>query len=122
MDSADNSAIMTIDLSRGRFRVHKSTLNKMGNPQYVQFLVNPEEMLIAILGSDRPLSGGTANNVQQFQPTKHSVEFYSSTLMSALVDMIGILDFRYSYRVSGEVDVANRVAYFSMKTLKRNER
>ena len=30
MDSADNSAIMTIDLSRGRFRVHKSTLNKMG--------------------------------------------------------------------------------------------
>ena len=42
--------------------------------------------------------------------------------MSAFVDMIGILDFRYSYRVSGEVDVANRVAYFSMKTLKRNER
>lgn len=39
-----------------------------------------------------------------------------------IVDMIGILDFRYSYRVSGEVDVANRVAYFSMKTLKRNER
>ena len=78
MDSADNSAIMTIDLSRGRFRVHKSTLNKMGRPQYIQFLVNPEEMLIAILGSDRPLSG--------------------------------------------EVDVANRVAYFSMKTLKRNER
>ena len=78
MDSADNSAIMTIDLSRGRFRVHKSTLNKMGRPQYIQFLVNPEEMLI--------------------------------------------LDFRYSYRVSGEVDVANRVAYFSMKTLKRNER
>ena len=122
MDSTDNSAIMTIDLRRSRFRVHKSTLNKMGRPQYIQFLVNPEEMLIAILGSDRPLSGGTANNVQQFQPTKHSVEFYSSTLMSALVDMIGILDFRYSYRVSGEVDVANRVAYFSMKTLRRNER
>lgn len=79
-------------------------------------------MFIAILGSDRPLSGGTANNVQQFQLTKHSVEFYSNTLMSALADMIGTLDFRYSYRVSGEVDIANRVAYFSMKTLKKNER
>ena len=64
MDSTDNSAIMTIDLRWSRFRVHKSTLNKMGMPQYVQFLVNPEEMFIAILGSDRPLSGGTANNVQ----------------------------------------------------------
>ena len=122
MDSTDNSAIMTIDLRRSRFRVHKYTLNKMGMPPYVQFLVNPEEMFIAILGSDRPLSGGTANNVQQFQLTKHSVEFYSNTLMSALADMIGTLDFRYSYRVSGEVDIANRVAYFSMKTLKKNER
>ena len=71
MGSTDNSAIMTIDLKWNRFRIHKSTLNKMGNPQYVQFLVNPEEMLIAILGSDRPLSGGTANNVQQFQLAKH---------------------------------------------------
>ena len=121
MDSTDNRAIMTIDLKRSRFRIHKSTLNKMGKPQYIQFLVNPEEMLIAILGSDRPLSGGTANNVQQFQLANHSADFYSSTLMVALVNMIGTLDFRYSYRISGEVDIANRVAYFSMKTLKKNE-
>ena len=52
----------------------------------------------------------------------HSVEFYSNTLLCALVNMIGTLDFQYSYRMSGEVDVANRVAYFSMKTLKKNER
>lgn len=44
------------------------------------------------------------------------------TLLCALVNMIGTLDFQYSYRMSGEVDVANRVAYFSMKTLKKNER
>ena len=36
MGSTDNSAIMTIDLKWNRFRIHKSTLNKMGNPQYVQ--------------------------------------------------------------------------------------
>ena len=48
MDSTDNSAIMTIDLRRSRFRVHKSTLNKMGMPQYVQFLVNPEEMYVRL--------------------------------------------------------------------------
>ena len=32
MGSTDNSAIMTIDLKWNRFRIHKSTLNKMGNP------------------------------------------------------------------------------------------
>lgn len=101
----------------------KSTLNKMGNPQYVQFLVNPEEMFIAVLGSDRPLAGGTSNRVKLVQTSRHySVEFYSNTLLCALVNMIGTLDFQYSYRMSGEVDVANRVAYFSMKTLKKNER
>ena len=102
---------------------HKSTLNKMGNPQYVQFLVNPEEMFIAVLGSDRPLAGGTSNRVKLVQTSRHySIEFYSNTLLCALVNMIGTLDFQYSYRMSGEVDVANRVAYFSMKTLKKNER
>ena len=123
MDSADNSAIMTIDLKWNRFRIHKSTLNKMGNPRYVQFLVNPEEMFIAVLGSDKPLDGGTANRVKLVQTPRHySIEFYSNTLLCALVNMIGTLDFQYSYRMTGEVDVANRVAYFSMKTLKKNER
>ena len=123
MGSTDNSAIMTIDLKRSRFRIHKSTLNKMGKPQYIQFLVNPEEMFIAILGSDRPLAGGTANRVKLVQtPHHYSIEFYSNTLLCALVNMIGTLDFQYSYRMSGEVDVANRVAYFSMRTLKKNER
>lgn len=123
MGSTDNSAIMTIDLKWNRFRIHKSTLNKMGNPQYVQFLVNPEEMFIAVLGSDRPLTGGTSNRVKLVQTSRHySIEFYSNTLLCALVNMIGTLNFQYSYRMSGEVDVANRVAYFSMKTLKKNER
>lgn len=110
MGSTDNSAIMTIDLKWNRFRIHKSTLNKMGNPQYVQFLVNPEEMFIAVLGSDRPLAGGTSNRVKLVQTSRHySIEFYSNTLLCALVNMIGTLDFQYSYRMSGEVDVANRV-------------
>lgn len=112
-----------VELKWNRFRIHKSTLNKMGNPQYVQFLVNPEEMFIAVLGSDRPLAGGTSNRVKLVQTSRHySIEFYSNTLLCALVNMIGTLDFQYSYRMSGEVDVANRVAYFSMKTLKKNER
>ena len=122
MGSTDNRAIMTIDLKRSRFRIHKSTLNKMGKPQYIQFLVNPEEMFIAVLGSDRPLAGGTANRVKLVQMPNHSIEFYSNALLCALVNMIGTLAFQYSYRMTGEVDVANRVAYFSMKTLKKNER
>lgn len=122
MSSADNIATMTLDIKRNRFRIHKSTLKKLGNPQYIQFLINPEEMFIAILGSDRPLAGGTANKVNLIQLPNQSVGFYSNTLLEGVINMIGLIDFRYSYRLSGEVDAANRVAYFSMKTLKKNER
>ena len=85
-------------------------------------MINPEEMFIAFLGSDKPLAGGTANKVNLVRVPNQSVEFYSNTLLEGVVNMVGMLDFRYSYRLSGEVDVANRVAYFSMKTLKKNER
>ena len=51
-----------------------------------------------------------------------SVEFYSSTLLNGVIGMLGNIDFRYSYRLSGEVDIANRVAYYSMRTLKKIER
>ena len=123
MGSTDKSAIMTLDIKRIRFRFHKATLSKLGYPRYIQFLINPEEMFIAILGSDKPLAGGTANKVNTVEMTGyHSVEFYSNSLFEGIIGMIGLLDFRYSYRLSGEVDVANRVAYFSMKTLKKNER
>ena len=122
MDSTDNSALMTLDLKRSRIRIHKSTLKKLNDPKYIQFLINPEEMFIAFLGSDKPLAGGTANKVNLVRVPNQSVEFYSNSLLEGVVNMVGMLDFRYSYRLSGEVDTVNRVAYFSMKTLKKKER
>ena len=122
MDSTDNSALMTLDLKRSRILIHKSTLKKLNDPKYIQFLINPEEMFIAFLGSDTPLAGGTANKVNLVRVPNQSVEFYSNSLLEGVVNMVGMLDFRYSYRLSGEVAAVHRVAYFSMKTLKKNER
>ena len=116
---------LTLDPARNRIRIHKQTLQSLGNPIYVQFLVNPEEGYIAILGSDRPISGGTANRVR-LSGTKgspqQSAEFYSAALIPRLADMIGGADLRYNYRMTGTVDHANRVAYFSFKALEYTER
>lgn len=114
-------ARMTIDLKRNRFRIFGETLRHLGNPNYIQFLINPEELFIAILGSDRPLSGGTANKISLYS-NKGSAEFYSSALMSGIFDIYGILDFRYSYRLTGEIDTTNRVAYFSLRSISKIER
>ena len=116
-------ANLTIDLRRNRFRIHQDTIHNLGDPAYIQFLINPEDGFIAILGSEKPLAGGTANKVTLYNASRSkSAEFYSSNLMNSIFKIFGSLDFRFSYRLTGEIDQVNRVAYFSLRTLKRIER
>ena len=116
-------ANLTIDLRRNRFRIHQDTIHNLGDPAYIQFLINPEDGFIAILGSEKPLAGGTANKVTLYNASRSkSAEFYSSNLMNSIFNNFGSLDFRFSYRLTGEIDQVNRVAYYSMQTLQRVER
>ena len=93
-------AYLTLDPARNRIRIHRQTIRLLKNPAYVQFLVNPEELYIAVLGSDKPISGGTAN----------------------FSELLGGFDLRCNYQLTGEIDQINRVAYFSLKTVKQLER
>ena len=118
-------ANLTLDMKRNRIRIYRATLRALGDPAYIQFLINPEELYIAILGSEIPLSGGTANRVEipnSRLDGKLSVEFYSAALLDGIYSIFGVLDREYNYRLTGEIDQVNRVAYFSLRTLKRIER
>ena len=117
-----SQALLTLDPLRNRIRIHRQTIRLLGNPAYVQFLVNPEELYIAVLGSDKPISGGTANKVRLSDTTQQSVEFYSSILLNNFSEMVGGFDLRFNYQLTGEIDPVNRVAYFSFKTVKQMER
>ena len=111
---------ITIDPLRKRIRIHRKTLKQLHYPAYVQFLVNPEKSYMAVLGSDRPLRGGTANRLR-IDPAKlrtaQSTELYSSILLENLSPLLGGMDPAYNYRLSGEVDGENRVVYFSLKNV-----
>ena len=118
-------ANLTLDMKRNRIRIYRATLRALGDPAYIQFLINPEELYIAILGSEIPLSGGTANRVKipnSRLDGKLSVEFYSAALLDGIYSIFGVLDREYNYRLTGEIDQVNRVAFFSLRTLKRIER
>lgn len=115
------TARLTIDLKRYRFRIHKHTLSRLGYPKYIQFLINAEELCIMILGSDKPIPGGTANKIIIDLSIKGNVEFCSSALLGEILKIFGMLDFRYSYHLAGEIDQINRVAYFYLNTLKKIE-
>jgi len=115
-------ANLTIDLKRNRFRMFRQTLRCLGNPSFIQFLINPEGLYIAILGSDKPIAGGTANKINLDMKNKNCIEFYSVSLLDGIHKIFNTLDNRYSYHLSGDIDQINRVAYFSLSSLKKIER
>lgn len=119
-DQTAKTVEITIDPLRKRIRIHRETLKQLHYPAYVQFLVNPEKSYMAVLGSDQPLRGGTANRLR-INPDRlrsaQSTELYSSILLENLSPLLGGMNPAYNYRLSGEVDTENRVAYFSLKQI-----
>ena len=45
--------VLCIDLKKNRIRIHKLTLHMLGDPEYIQLLVNPQDSMIAIKKSVR---------------------------------------------------------------------
>ena len=45
--------VLCIDLKKNRIRIHKLTLHMLGDPEYIQLLVNPQDSMIAIRKSVR---------------------------------------------------------------------
>ena len=115
-------AHMTIDPKRYRFRIHKTTLHRLSNPKYVQFLINPENLYMTILGFDKPIAGGKSKKIIVELSTKSNMEFTNSNLLGEILEIFSMLDFRYSYHLSGEIDQVNRVAYFNLNTIKKVDR
>ena len=59
--------ILCIDLKKNRIRIHKLTLHKLGDPEYIQLLVNPTARMIAIRCSNR--EDNLAHHIRSYQLT-----------------------------------------------------
>lgn len=44
-----DTPMIVIDSKNNRIRIHRSTLHLLGDPEYIQLLVNPERLVLAIL-------------------------------------------------------------------------
>ena len=116
------SASILIDLKKNRIRVHKTTLHDLGDPKYIQLLIHPQSMAVAIRCLDIPRSGEPHHKSSYRQmKSDNSYEIYSSSLMTKLSETIPNLDCGYSYRMAGKLDPAQRIAIFDLRTLQPME-
>ena len=74
---------LVIDLKRNRIRIHRRTLHLLGDPNYVQLMVNPKQSVIAIK-SCRAQDYRSEKIRWETLGDKQCCEFYSKYLVKSL--------------------------------------
>lgn len=105
--------ILSVDLKRSRIRIHKQTLHMMGDPEYIQLLVNPDTKVIAVRKSIR--EDYLAHRVSKSQLTgKNCYEIYSKILVKQLCQVNTDWDKDKAYRIYGVLFPQDGIASFHM--------
>lgn len=113
----DANVIISIDLKKYRIRIHRCTLAILENPPFVQLLVNPETMQIAVIGLDQKLLD--AYKVKEASETDHCYELYSKSLVKKLRELLPQMLEGETYRFTGSVLQNKKIAVFPMTSLQR---
>lgn len=115
-------ATMSIDTKRGRIRIHKAVLHQLGDPRYIQLLVNPADMVVAVRCIDAPLFEDSVHIISRNRVCPaFSYEIYSRLFVAKLSTLVTTMGTEYLYRISGKVILPQRMAIFDLKTRKRTE-
>ena len=123
MDNAsDNLVTMSVDTKKYGIRIHKSLFRQLGEPKYIQLLVNPEDRVVAIKTVEKDLSGGQTHHiVERRMQSDHSYEIYSRSFIKKLREVETTIEEGKAYRLNGTTIPSLKIAVFSLKTLHRLE-
>lgn len=110
---------IAIDIRKNRIRLHKAMLRKLGNPKYIQLLINPDKMIIAVRGVEKEMSGDQTYKIDYNIPSPDSIEMYSRNLVTKIYDLIKETDDNCSFRIYGDVSPELELALFPLKERKK---
>lgn len=105
---------IAIDIRKNRIRLHKAMLKKLGNPKYIQLLINPDRMIIAVLGIEKEISGDQSYKINYNIPSPDSIEMYSRSLVTQIYDLIKETGNNSSFRIYGEIIPSQNLAVFPL--------
>lgn len=107
---------ISIDLKKYRIRIHKDSLRMIGDPDYIQLLVNTETGQVAIRAVERATAGSHAHKVTRAKATSDSCEIYSRPFCSKLCSDFDCFRAGASYRLTGVVVPAQNAAVFPLSS------
>lgn len=104
MSDQASTFLMSIDVKKCRFRIHRPILDQLANPRRVQFLFNEERygIMIMKIGKNVPISQSL--KVSFDKPGKDgSFELYSKALMTEMQRWDKRLETKGLYHITGHV-------------------
>lgn len=109
MSKSQNPAIY-IDATRSRVRIFKSTIKQLGNPAYIQLLVNPATQCIAVLPSD------TTNKSlsHKVNLTAGSYEINSKCFVEKLLELYSPVSRFNKVKIEGYYSKTQNTAFFPL--------
>lgn len=109
---------ISVDLKKYRIRIHRNTLALLGTPKYVQFLVSPQAMMLAIQGTDKRTHFTHRVNLEAIHPD-NSYEIYSTLFINKLCSLVSDLDIGCTYRLIGEIITEENAVVFPLSSLRK---
>ncbi len=118
----DPAVSISIDMKKYRIRIFKMTLHQLGDPPYVQLLINPEGLVVAIKSVSQSVPGDQTHKVpKRVLHSDNCIEIYSRSFITKLKEVVPDLNEGYSYRMMGELIANEGMAVFSLKHMTRIE-
>ena len=120
MDNTRTKTSIAVDLRHNCIRIHRSCFRLLGEPRYIQLLVNPDNMGVAIRYLENAATKDSVHKINHNRawPDK-PYEIYSTSFVHKLCDVVGGLEEGFSYKINGQVFPEDRVEVFYLKTTQK---
>ena len=118
MNEQNPTVSIAIDLKKYRIRLHKPTLHLLGDPDFVQLLVNPTSKVVAIKGTPLPFSNDSVHRIsKKVLKSDNSVEIYSRLFIEKLVEVSEIQKSSHLIVLTGEIISSESMAVFPLDSI-----
>ena len=114
MNNRLSNPVICIDLKKNRIRIHKITLRQMGNPEYIQLLVNPAAQSMIIRGCAAGDKFCQKVRMQHLN-SDYCYELYSTELLNSMKSVASGWEDKHSDRIYGSYNRVLDAALFILR-------
>lgn len=109
---------ISIDLKKSRHRIHKASLHLIGDPLYIQLLVNREAQQVAIRSVESSKFDSAAHKLNpSTMDSDFSFEIYSRPFVEKLRAEFDCFHFGTSYRLIGVAVPEEKMCVFPLSSI-----